>query len=325
MRLHRRGFTVLELLVVTAITGVLIGLLVPAVQKAREAANRTKCANTLRQMALACHGYHNQKNEFPVAVDARGSSRYWLGWFAQILPYVDHDALHNQLTTGPAVRRPVLLNPADIAESTYLPEYMCPTDGRSPLALMVANFPIPKGTTMGYVAITGLDRWGAGYSHPNPTTVLGPADGIIQGEFIRATPSPAVRIAQVTDGLSNTLLLGEQPPGSSNVTLAITNLWNSQNRDNFLGVANTTLFRPTVTSPARFVDDDGFPCPPVAMFGPGDLANNCSVNHLWSFHPGGANFAFGDGSTRFMAYSARKVLIPLSTRAGGERVSIDDL
>jgi prepilin-type processing-associated H-X9-DG protein len=179
------------------------------------------------------------------------------------------------------------------------------------------------GTTTTYVAITGLDRWGRGYPG-NPTSpVLGPAEGIIQGQWNPGSPSPAVGIAAVTDGLSNTLLIGEQPPGPSNSVAGITNYWDALNRDNLLGVANTTLWRPTQTSQARFQQDGGPPCPPVAYFAPGDMVNSCSINHLWSFHPGGSNFAFGDGSVRFVPYSASQVLLPLATRAGGEVVSPD--
>jgi hypothetical protein len=88
------------------------------------------------------------------------------------------------------------------------------------------------------------------------------------------------RATAPTRALSHTLLLGEQPPGPDDSVAGITNYWNALNHDNFLGVANTTLWRPTQTSRARFPNDQGPPCPPVAYFGPGDLTDMCSINHL---------------------------------------------
>jgi prepilin-type N-terminal cleavage/methylation domain-containing protein len=265
----REAFTLIELLVVIAIIGVLIGLLVPAVQQVREAGNRAKCQNTLKQLALATHSYHDSYKVFPCAVDARASTPYWLGWFGQLLPFVEQNNLYSLLTSASGNKT---------ALSYSLPDYTCPSDGRGPL---VATSGVTiVGTTTSYVAITGLDRWGRGYPG-NPTSpVCGPAEGIIQGRFDPGAKRPNVRIAAVVDGLSNTLLLGEQPPGPSDTVAGITNYWNALNHDNLLGVANTTLWRPTQTSAARFQQDSGPACPPVAYFAPGNLTDMCSINHL---------------------------------------------
>src|SRR5579864_7008671 len=117
--------------------------------------------------------------------------------------------------------------------SYSLPQWTCPSDGRGPLVASIAtNTPPVLGTTTTYVAITGLDRAGRG-SPQNPTNALfGPGDGIIQGSYTGSgvgANNPAVSIAAVTDGLSNTLLLGEQPPGPSNDYRSITNYWNALN------------------------------------------------------------------------------------------------
>ena len=87
-------------------------------------------------------------------------------------------------------------------------------------------------------------------------------------------------------------------------------------------MANTTLWRPLTTSTTRFgTQGGGPPCPPVAFFQRGDLKNACSINYLWSHHPNGSNFALGDGSVRFISYTASQLLLPLSTREGGESVT----
>jgi prepilin-type N-terminal cleavage/methylation domain-containing protein/prepilin-type processing-associated H-X9-DG protein len=313
---RRTGFTLIELLVVIAIIAVLIGLLLPAVQKVREAAAKAKCQNTLKQLALACHSYHDTVKHFPIAVD-RGktvapvppsTTGVWLGWIGQTLPYFEQGPLYSLLidTTTNAQAR-----------MTPIPMLICPSDPRG-------LDPITSGTavysyTTSYSAITGLDRWGKGYPG-NPASLSGayPAEGVIQGKYDSGVILPIYVTAEaIPDGTSNTLLIGELPPLGGATSQAIS-YWNSLNNDAVIGVANQSLIRNTETAQARFQNDGGPPCPSVAYFGPGDTINQCSYNHIWSFHQSGANFAFADGSVRFLPYSASQILIPLATRAGGE-------
>ncbi len=311
MRLHcssrRLAFTLIELLVVIAIIAILIGLLVPAVQKVREAAARAKCQSSLKQLALACHSFHDNYKRFPVAVDRGNLSTQWLGWIAQILPYFEQDTLYG-LMTGDATTFAQ-------GRMTPIPILICPSDprGMDPITVGGAIY----SWTTSYSAITGLDRWGSGYPGNAASPVAAPAEGIIQGKWDGTTRPVFVKMTSVIDGLSNTLLIGELPPLGGSYTGAVS-YWNSNNHDAIIGVANTSLIRITETGLSRNHIDGGPPCPSVAYFGPGDVTNMCHYNHIWSFHPGGANFAFGDGSVRFLPYSASQLLIPLATRAGCE-------
>ncbi len=304
---HRRGFTLIELLVVIAIIAILIGLLLPAVQKVRSAAARLQCQNNLKQMALACHTFHDANQRFPIAVDRGNLSPVWQGWIGQILPYVEQENLAKELTdtttNATARTRAVAL-------------VSCPSDPRGPVPVM--NGTAIYSWTTGYVAITGLDRWGKGYPGNAASPICAPAEGIIQGKWDGTTIRPVfVNMVAISDGTSNTLLIGEQPP-ESGTTSNVVNYWNSLNHDSIMGVANQSKLRETETATARFQNDGGPPCITPAYFGPGDLNNKCHFNHLWSFHTGGGNFAFADGSVRFLPYSASQMLVPLATRAGGE-------
>jgi prepilin-type N-terminal cleavage/methylation domain-containing protein/prepilin-type processing-associated H-X9-DG protein len=312
-RSKRLAFTLIELLVVIAIIAILIALLVPAVQKVREAAARAQCLNNLKQLATACHNFHDVNKHFPIAVDRGKLSTQWLGWIGQILPYIEQDALYKLMTNSAT---------ASQGHAMPIPLLTCPSDPRGMQSVTHPTLGVFGWTTC-YSAITGLDRWGRGYPGNSVSPIAGPAEGIIQGRWDGATIRPSfVKMTNIQDGTSNTLLIGELPPlggGLANVV----SYWNSSNNDAIIGVANTSLIRNTETATIRGQNDGGPPCPSVAYFGPGNLVNMCHYNHIWSFHPGGANFAFGDGSVRFLPYSASQILIPLATRNGGEVVNVD--
>jgi prepilin-type N-terminal cleavage/methylation domain-containing protein/prepilin-type processing-associated H-X9-DG protein len=309
---RRKAFTLIELLVVIAIIALLIGLLLPAVQKVREAAARMKCQNNLKQLALGCHTFHDANDRFPIAVD-RGklTTGTWLGWIGQTLMYIEQGNLYQELITANATAR-----------TRAVTLVVCPSDPRGAVPAMSGTNTYSWLT--GYVAITGLDRWGKGYPGNAASPITAPAEGVIQGKWDGTTTRPKfVSAVNITDGTSNTLLLGEQPP-EGGTTTNVVNYWNSLNNDSIMGVANQSKLRETETAMARFSNDGGPPCVVPAYFGPGDLNNKCHFNHLWSFHTGGGgNFAFADGSVRFIPYSASQTLIPLATRAGGEVANLD--
>ncbi|MBA4030382.1 MAG: hypothetical protein C0478_05750 [Planctomyces sp.] len=300
--MRRPGFTLIELLVVIAIIAVLVALLLPAVQMARESARRASCQNNLKQLAMACHNFHDVHQHFPIVVD-RGNlmknaagAGVWLGWIGSLLPYVEQTAYYNQIPLNSAFSRDTPLSVAN-----------CASDGQSGL----------MGLT-DYCAVTGYDRWGLGYKGRTSASGASPAEGIIQGKWDGATIRPEfVAFKDIVDGSTNTLLIGEVPvePGPTSQRL---NYWNSGNNDAAMGVANRSRIRNTSTANSRGTDDGGPQCPMPAYFGPGNRDDKCSYNHFWSYHPGGANFAMGDGSVRFISYSASQLLLTLATRDGGE-------
>jgi prepilin-type N-terminal cleavage/methylation domain-containing protein/prepilin-type processing-associated H-X9-DG protein len=282
-RRTRKGFTLIELLVVIAIIAILIGLLLPAVQKVRESAARLKCQNNLKQISLACYNYESAYGTLPPGRNPGAPTLFTGagGWLYQLLPYVEQAPLYNacQQNFNANIRTPV---------NTYF----CPSEPRGEVAGQ-------GGTTQGqetagltwYVGVTGA-------TYNSDGTVPAGQGGIFE-------PSIKVRVTDVLDGTSNTLMIGERPPATD---LAF-GWWSFSDYDDLLGTKNYLSVYPNCSLPG--------------LFSPGVVTENCSSTKFWSFHQGGGNWAFADGSVRFLPYSDQAQTIPLATRAGGEIVSLD--
>ena len=312
-----RAFTLIELLVVIAIIGVLIALLLPAVQKVRGAANRSVCTNNLKQIGLALQMYHDNNDKFPP-----GNTQYlpphWLdihsdlSWMGRILPYLEQDALYAQVEVAFAqqVRRYGHGNAQGVEHqavyATVLSVYKCPSDDR--------QYRASREPPVGPVAFTGY----LGVSGTN----LRANDGVLYW-------NSQVRSAEVTDGLSNTLIVGERPPnynlyfgwwynGAGQWDLSFGNAWSHDTGscDVILGTAELNL-KANPDAPALRACPDG----PYA-FSPGTIHNPCDQFHFWSLHPGGSNFLLADGSVHFFQYGSGAVLNQMGTRAGGEAVEV---
>jgi len=289
----RRGFTLIELLVVIAIIAILIGLLLPAVQKVREAASRAKCQNNLKQLSLALHNFHDAQSRFPT----------WR-WFNESLVYIEQQS---GTLAGERMR---------IAE--------CPSDPRSSSATFLGGFgKTGRGLTW-YVATDTRDP-----AFNAPTGVLFRDAGILTNGTLFSRP-PGVKMTDVRDGLSNTLLLAERPPSPD----LYWGWWNPGDYDVRSPVYRTRWFYPqsdyetggSIPPPSAPATPSATVCPRPCQFGPGRVDNYCSFNAVWSVHTGGANFAFGDGSVRFLTFGVNSpstapgisILEAMASRAGGE-------
>jgi len=292
--MRRGGIGLVETLVVIGILGLLIGLLLPAVQKVREAAARTSCINNLHQLGLACQLYHDTQSVLPpVYLDMNPGHGPILQWTVLLLPYIDQGPLWNQTLDAYRVELDGSVNPPHIGLATVQRTYVCASDPR--LLTPIAD---DEGYTAAYSSYLGV----AGGTR---------ADGAMRAQF-------GVRIAEITDGTSNTLVIGERPaPG-----LHLAGCWYTQHGPFSWSYDAYSLGRPGYL-PTYWAGDVG-PCQGPFQFGPGRLDNPCDSDHFWSMHPGGANFLFADGGVRFLPYSAASVLIPLATRAGGEVVELPD-
>jgi prepilin-type N-terminal cleavage/methylation domain-containing protein/prepilin-type processing-associated H-X9-DG protein len=360
---RRLGFTLIELLVVIAIIGVLISLLLPAVQKVREAANRTQCLNNLKQIGLALHNYHDTFRRFPPSLDSgiyppaiaqsigaprSGWTVYW-SWLAYILPFIEQDNLWNQALTwsqtGGGTNAAVgywwpwgsfwlgaAAIPANPGLGTPIKTYICPSEPRNLTIQYIAQgsggtdvTPIAYTEYLGVIGIQGQDANGT-------TWPVGDKSGIlVNSDF---TVARKIGIASVTDGLSNTLLVGERPPSVD----GFWGWWFAGYGFDGSGVADVSLgARDTVYAANVQVTDTGggpsIPCSPTKVgFQPGTINDICDQVHYWSWHPAGANWLFGDGSVRFISYSIdsnqpamtpRTPFMQMCTRNGGEVVTQD--
>jgi prepilin-type N-terminal cleavage/methylation domain-containing protein/prepilin-type processing-associated H-X9-DG protein len=309
--LHRArpGFTLIELLVVIAIIAILIALLVPAVQKVREAAARAQCENNMKQIVLGAHQFHDENKAFPWnSQDENGwnwtfqqTAKSW-SWLARMLPYIEQGAFYTQ---------------AGIDTNTFLQSqqyiqiglaiFFCPSDNASSISpdqnrANLGNIAGPPGTMAAlsnYKGVTG-DCWCAG-TYVNKCRYDGRCDGLQYGDgvFYRDMTSGPTRINMITDGTSNTFFLGEDIP-----ELDAHCTWPYAN-----GTLGTCAIPPNVMAPPPGNDIyQGWPW-------------------LYSFrsrHQGGLNFGLADGSVRFVS---DQIALPtyraLATIASADSATLD--
>ncbi len=287
---RRLAFTLIELLVVVII-GVLVGLLLPAVQKVRAGAARLSCQNNLKQIGLALHSYEGGNGVLPpgVAKAASGEPYPGLSWLGHLLPYVEQGPLWEVSRRAYAARPGDPYRPPHSGIMTPVRVYSCPADVRQQA---------PHYTHRGYlVALTGyLGNLGTDFRSPS-------------GVLYRGSRT---RFTDITDGMSNTLLVGERPPSPDywfGWWYAGAGEAGTGSTDMVLGAQELNI------STSVYINQ----CPAGPYnYRPGKLDDMCDVFHYWSVHTGGANFLCCDGSVKFLPYSADAVLPALATRAGGE-------
>ncbi|HUT95035.1 MAG TPA: DUF1559 domain-containing protein [Thermoguttaceae bacterium] len=343
MALSRKAFTLVELLVVIAIIGILIALLLPAVQAAREAARRSQCTNNLKQLALAAHNYHGVHKCFPancyrsVGYPAAWCP-FWEGFSAHtmLLPFMEQQAVYDVVKArmNDTVTPLSGWNAADFAtiRATKISALLCPSDSTKFAVTQQGNcnYPVSAGTNTGYDGNAGV-----------PALNLTRANGI----FLRGYGE--VRIADIKDGTTNTILMGEFRLGDNDggkyspgdivravpltplvdhmpseaqlgaygvqCEAGIANHHSHAGREWISGTLGHTVFN-TIAPP-----NWKFPtCHDCAGCG---WTDSDGVHPARSFHPGGANHALADGSVRFISETVdTKTYQYLGTRAEGETV-----
>ena len=307
------GFTLIELLVVIGIVGVLIALLLPAAQQAREAARRTTCRNNLRNLGLAHHSYHDTYGRFP-----SGFNQHETLWSAMILPQIEEGALYNTLIfqeSGPGQWDADSAN--EKAACTLIPIYRCPSmavpehlDDNPSGSLMVGRVPVS------YRACSGSNGWSdaAATIPPNaPPGAVALDSRQLNGIFFGAS---RIRLPDVLDGSTKTILVGE----SFTDPLFIKD---GQNMDCWqLGAPETGTWIPGGTGGTEFSEGIGSTGPKINSRLNLSVPGAVMEVSFGSYHPGGAMFCMGDSSARFIVDTIDiEVYRALGSRAGREVVS----
>jgi prepilin-type N-terminal cleavage/methylation domain-containing protein/prepilin-type processing-associated H-X9-DG protein len=328
MRIPRRaGFTLIELLVVIAIIAVLIALLVPAVQKVREAAARMQCTNNLKQIGLALHSYHGTYKQFPPGyIDGNTNPAStpdndvgpgW-GWASIILPYMDQGNLYSQINFNVGVGIGVNVQVCQ----TQLAIFQCPSDGIQQLVPIYDSTFTNPIATVAHGNYIGCNGWvecfgnaGGGYTPSSDGGAAEDGDGANTGTGWAGTGlfyrNSQIKMVQVSDGLSNTVIVGERCAAHSPTT------WTGAVTGGRVPAWMCTQgWTYPYTPPSAALDTgngtayDNADYDEALVLGHGNLTHLPNADNpffdpdtFWSMHPGGANYLFGDGSVHFLTCS----------------------
>jgi prepilin-type N-terminal cleavage/methylation domain-containing protein/prepilin-type processing-associated H-X9-DG protein len=313
--LRWRAFTLIELLVVIAIIGILLALLLPAAQKVREAANRVKCQNNLKQIGLALHNYHSEQGSLPPGGQPSPSGGYGFSWYVFLLPSMEGDNVFRQLDKtsnytgwvgdgGNAFNR-------DLLRDVEFPFWFCPSSPLGQQGMDVATHHFARVYRPTYAGNSG--------ANDHPTTrdksLSGGAAGRLSwGGVLLAPQFPAtrprtIRIADIVDGTSSTLAVVEQSDWCINAAGQRVDCRSDCGHGFSMGPGNDGWERIfNLTTVLHRVNEKSF----AALGVPGNCGPNGAVQ---SVHPGGVNLLYCDGSVRFVQESIPiQVLYDLANR-----------
>ena len=304
----RRAFTLIELLVVIAIIGVLIALLLPAVQAAREAARRAQCANNLKQLGIALHAYHDALGSLPPGVlsrpgpDGDNLGPGW-GWASLVLPQLEQSPLANAINYTVSIELPA----NSTARTTRLNVYACPSDASFQATFEVVDTSTSSTTPGATICRVASTNYPGCFGTGDPSDI--PGRDVGDGLFFR---NRGVRFSEITDGLSNTIAVGERSQNLSRAT--------------WTGAVTGAVVPVTELQTEDGLDPEGGDALVLSHTGELDGPNSkpAHADQFWSRHPGGAMFLMADGGARFMKERRPlSILRALATRLGGEVLSAD--
>ncbi len=324
MKHIRKGFTLIELLVVIAIIAILIALLVPAVQKVREAAAQTTCRNNLKQVALACHSFEGAYKCLPTLYSSGTND----GWVVQMLPFIDQQVLASQYTPYSSTNTSGWENSVNAnVVMTPIPALLCPSANLPP------TFTIANNTSFGTLARSDYFAF-AGASSAAYIAAYGSAPGDLSGPFgpqvsEGGTPTPGHRFAMITDGMSNTLLLAECAGRPWPFIAGPIQLFSptAPNYPSYLPASPSVDTSGNIvwaTSQGAWAHNNNYNVGTWSVDGEVQNTGACSVNcsnyrGVFSFHREGALAALADGTVRMLSASiTEQPFMALITARGDE-------